>query len=85
MDDFIGKLIDRLKAYDEPVVLVMYGDHLPGFEITEDDITNGDLYQTEYFVWSNMKNFPVEDEDIEACFMDRDTCILMDGHMSRRI
>lgn len=66
MDDFIGKLIDRLKAYDEPVVLVMYGDHLPGFEITEDDITNGDLYQTEYFVWSNMKNFPVEDEDIEA-------------------
>ena len=44
----------------------MYGDHLPGFEITEDDITNGDLYQTEYFVWSNMKNFPVEDEDIEA-------------------
>ena len=66
MDEFIGALIERLKLYSEPVVLVMYGDHLPGFELTDDDVENGNLYQTEYFVWSNMKDFPVEDEDIEA-------------------
>lgn len=66
MDEQIGRLIDRLKEFDEPVVVVMYGDHLPGFEFTNDSVDNGDLYQTEYFIWSNMDNFPVEDEDLQA-------------------
>ncbi|MGN0394358.1 MAG: LTA synthase family protein [Coprococcus sp.] len=66
MDEFIGDLINALSKYDEPVVLCMYGDHLPGFELTEDDLTNANLYQTEYFIWSNIKNFPVEKEDVEA-------------------
>lgn len=66
MDAFIADLIDTLSNYDEEVVLVMYGDHLPGFELTEDSVENGDLYQTEYFIWSNTKNFPVRDEDIYA-------------------
>lgn len=66
MDEFIGQIIERLKLFNEPVVLVMYGDHLPGFELTDDDVENGNLYQTEYFVWSNMDNFPVEDEDLAA-------------------
>jgi hypothetical protein len=66
MDQFIGDLIEEISNFKEPTVVVMYGDHLPGFELTEDDITNANLYQTEYFVWSNMKNFPVEDEDIAA-------------------
>lgn len=34
MDEFIKDLIEELKNYDEDVVLVMYGDHLPGFELT---------------------------------------------------
>ena len=29
MDDFIQELVETLEDYDEPVVLVMYGDHLP--------------------------------------------------------
>ena len=64
MDEFIGQIIERLKLFNEPVVLVMYGDHLPGFELTDDDVENGNLYQTEYFVWSNMDNFPAEDEEL---------------------
>ena len=56
MDEFIKDLIEELKNYDEDVVLVMYGDHLPGFELTNDDVENGNLYQTEYFIWSNMKH-----------------------------
>lgn len=66
MDEFIEKLTQKLSIFNEPVVLVMYGDHLPGFDFTEDDVDNGNLYQTEYFVWSNMGGFPVSDEDLSA-------------------
>lgn len=66
MDDFIAALIDELEDYDEEVLLVMYGDHLPGFELAEDDVLNGDLYQTEYFIWSNMDGLNCEDEDLYA-------------------
>lgn len=66
MDQFIHDLISELEDFDEEVVLVMYGDHLPGFELTEESLVNEDLYQTEYFIWSNFGNLKVEDEDIEA-------------------
>jgi hypothetical protein len=66
MDQFIGALVDELSKFDEEVILVMYGDHLPGFEFTEESLENGDLYQTEYFIWSNIKDFPVEKEDLAA-------------------
>lgn len=66
MDQFIADLIEALDNYGEDVVLVMYGDHLPGFELSEEDLENGNLYQTEYFMWSNIEDFPVQDEDIEA-------------------
>lgn len=66
MDQFIGDLIEALKGYDEEVVLVMYGDHLPGFEFVEDDLENANLYQTEYFIWSNIEKISADDEDIEA-------------------
>jgi phosphoglycerol transferase MdoB-like AlkP superfamily enzyme len=66
MDQFIGALVDELSKFDEEVILVMYGDHLPGFEFTEESLENGDLYQTEYFIWSNIEDFPVEKEDLAA-------------------
>ena len=47
MDQFIGDLTERLSEYDEPVVLVMYGDHIPAIDITESDLEDGDLYGTE--------------------------------------
>ena len=53
MDQFIGDLTERLSEYDEPVVLVMYGDHIPAIDITESDLEDGDLYGTEYVIWSN--------------------------------
>ena len=31
----------------------MYGDHLPTFDFTENMLSNGDKYQTQYFIWSN--------------------------------
>ena len=66
MDEFIGALIEELENFDEDVVLVMYGDHLPGFDLSDEDVENGNLYQTEYFIWSNMKNFSARKEDIAA-------------------
>ncbi len=31
MDQFIRSLVNTLRTRKEPIVLVMYGDHLPGF------------------------------------------------------
>lgn len=56
-DAFISALISELEAYKEPVVLVMFGDHLPSLGIENEDLLNGNRFETEYAVWSN---FPLE-------------------------
>lgn len=65
MDKFIGKLIKALKEFGEETILIMYGDHLPSFGITGEDLVNGDVYQTQYVIWSNFKT-NYTNEDIEA-------------------
>lgn len=53
MDIFLEELIEALEDYDEDIVLVAYGDHLPALDITEDQLDNGNLYSSQYIVWSN--------------------------------
>lgn len=53
MDQFIAQLTDKLEKYDEDVVMVIYGDHLPALEMTEDDMASGSLFDTQYVIWSN--------------------------------
>lgn len=53
-DEFIGSLIASLENFNEPVVLVLYGDHLPSLGITNEELVNGSIYQTEYVIWNNM-------------------------------
>ena len=65
MDEFIKGLVEELSKLEEDVVLVMYGDHLPGLGFSEEDLENGSLFQTEYIIWNNM-NLKVENEEIEA-------------------
>lgn len=65
MDQFIGKLVDELSKYDEDVVLVLFGDHLPTFGLEEDDLEANTLYDTPYVIWDNM-NLPKKDKDVEA-------------------
>ena len=65
MDDFIKALTEQLSKRNEKTVLVMQGDHLPGFQIDETNLTNANLFQTEYIIWSNF-DMNVEKEDIEA-------------------
>ena len=60
MDQFVKDLTDRLSDFDEDVVLVMYGDHLPALDMTEEDMKDGDLFTTQYIIWDN---FGMEKQD----------------------
>ncbi len=55
MDQFIGELVETLSERDEPIMLAMYGDHIPAIDITEDDLESGNLYETQYLIWNNIE------------------------------
>lgn len=65
MDLMIGALVDELDKYGEDYVLVLYGDHLPTLDITEEQLPHSTLFQTEYIIINNI-GLKIEDEDIEA-------------------
>lgn len=66
-DKLIGDLVDYYKDYHEDTVIVFYGDHLPDLRLTEDDLKEGNRYQTEYVLWSNFGAFDnVPNKDIES-------------------
>ena len=79
MDDFIRSLVNTMRTRQEPIVLVMSGDHLPSFEWSEEEMENGSLYQTEYVVWNNM-NLPKEKKDVEAYQLAAHVLDLLDIH-----
>lgn len=64
-DAFIGKLIKELELYDEPVVAVFYGDHLPAFDLTNDVLTTENLYASRYILWNNY-GAEFEGENLQA-------------------
>ena len=64
-DAFIGELVAALELRDEPTVLVLYGDHLPSFNIDAEQLANGDIFETEYVIWNNL-GLPAEDKDLSA-------------------
>ncbi|MCI2061549.1 MAG: LTA synthase family protein [Eubacteriaceae bacterium] len=68
MDQFVKQLTTTLKKYDEPTILVMYGDHLPALDnLTEDNLKgNRSVYQTNYVIWSNYKYGSRKVEDLTA-------------------
>lgn len=55
MDEFLRELTEALSYENlgEEVLLVMYGDHLPSMALSADDFSTGNMYQTDYVVWSN--------------------------------
>ena len=54
MDQFVAELVAALEEFDEDVILVVYGDHLPALEVDDDNVTTGDMFMTQYFIWDNM-------------------------------
>ncbi len=65
VDLFIGNLIEAFSEYDEPVMIVLYGDHLPSLELENDALTTKDVFKTEYLIWSNF-DISAENKDIES-------------------
>ena len=51
-DAFLGALTQALSARKEETFLVLYGDHLPTLNLTEESFTTGDMLQTDYVIWS---------------------------------
>lgn len=65
MDEFVDQLTERLSQYDEKVVLVMYGDHLPTMGLETKDVDSRYLYQTNYIIWDNF-GMEREEKDLAA-------------------
>ncbi len=65
MDEFVGNLTEALNKLGEPTVLVMYGDHLPGLPISDGDLVNKNVYQTQYVIWDNI-GLKKQDQDLYA-------------------
>ncbi|MDE6024457.1 MAG: LTA synthase family protein [Lachnospiraceae bacterium] len=65
MDLMLADLIKELDNYGEDYVLVLYGDHLPSLELTEEQLPDSTLFQTEYVIVNNI-NLKLEDENINA-------------------
>jgi len=63
MDLFIKELTEVLSNYDEDVILIMYGDHLPALDMTADELKTGDLYASQYVIWDNF-GMAKEDKDL---------------------
>ncbi len=65
-DAFIAELIQALSQFDEDVVLVLYGDHLPALEaVTAETLATRSMYQTQYVIWSNF-GLTGEDRDLTS-------------------
>ena len=55
MDDFLRDLTTALsyETFGEEVMIVMYGDHLPSMALTQENFAAGNMYQTDYVIWTN--------------------------------
>ncbi|MDR3072107.1 MAG: LTA synthase family protein [Clostridiales Family XIII bacterium] len=65
MDDFLRQLTEELENYDEDIVLVLYGDHLPVLDLMGDQMKAGTTYKTQYVIWSNY-DLKKDDKDLAA-------------------
>ncbi|MGM9624336.1 MAG: LTA synthase family protein [Eubacteriales bacterium] len=79
-DAFIGDLIEELTASAEPTVLVLYGDHLPCFNYTNDDMADGSTpFETEYVIWDNI-GLEQADKDLQSFQLAAEVLNRLDIH-----
>lgn len=52
-DEFLRELTMALIKFDEPTIVVAYGDHLPALELENDLLTTGSIYASRYVIWNN--------------------------------
>ncbi len=65
VDKFIGNLTKMLSKRDEETIVVMFGDHLPTMDLTDDDMKSGDIFKTKYTTWNNY-GLKKKDADLTA-------------------
>lgn len=65
VDAFIGEMIKTIEEFEEPTIVVFYGDHLPSMGLITEDVSNGRLTATEYVMYSNF-DMPCVNKDMEA-------------------
>lgn len=64
-DQFIRDLIDSVNQRDEKSIILFYGDHLPTMNLTQQDLSGGNLYQTNYMIWNNF-GLDMPDQDLTS-------------------
>ena len=52
-DGFLEELVRALVRFDEPTIVVIYGDHLPALDLENDLLTTGSVYASRYVIWNN--------------------------------
>ena len=65
VDQFVGDLWNMLRKRREPTILVMYGDHCPSLDLSDDKLKSGTIYDTCYFIWDNT-GLSFEGGDLQA-------------------
>ena len=65
VDEMVEDLTDTLASYEEPTVVVLYGDHLPALGFGKEDLTQPSLYMTEYVIWNNF-GWNREKQEVQA-------------------
>lgn len=84
-DAFVGALTQSLSNYDEDVIVVFYGDHLPSFNIQSEELRCGDEQTTEYVIWANF-DIGSERRDLQTYQLAAyalDLCGIHDGSIFR--
>lgn len=65
-DAFIGELTAALADFEEPTVVVFYGDHLPSFNFRQEELSHGNTQTTEYVIWANFPLKWKDDHDLQS-------------------
>ena len=65
-DAFIGEMTAALADFDEPTVVVFYGDHFPSFNFQQEELSYGNTQTTEYVIWANFPLKGKDDHDLQS-------------------
>lgn len=60
-DQWIQNYISMLKSRKEPTLVIMFGDHVPSMDLTNQEVKSGDIFKTKYITWNN---FGMKKEDM---------------------
>ena len=78
-DQFVADLIQDISDRREPTIILFYGDHLPTMGLSDEDLKEGSIYQTNYLLWDNI-GLAKEHKDVAAYQAAADIFAKLDIH-----